>query len=60
MVDSSLLEEGPQGEGHSEGDGAGASSADRQQAWQQLQRAHAILVPGGFGVRGIGEHPNPT
>ena len=45
MVDSSLLED----------DSTHANQAEREHAWQQLRSAHAILVPGGFGVRGIGE-----
>ena len=45
MVDSSLLED----------DCTHANQAGREHAWQQLRSAHAILVPGGFGVRGIGK-----
>lgn len=47
MVDSSLLEDDTQS--------PQPNQAEREHAWQQLRSAHAILVPGGFGVRGIGE-----
>jgi CTP synthase len=41
FVDSGLLEPG-------QSDAAGAASA-----WAEVRRAHAVLVPGGFGVRGV-------
>lgn len=49
MVDSSLLED----DDHTQP--SQPNLAEREHAWQQLRSAHAILVPGGFGVRGIGE-----
>jgi len=34
-------------------DGAGHGSSEYDQAWQQVKKAHGVLVPGGFGDRGV-------